>query len=230
MAYTIKQAAQYLRDDAQDGISWIALWKDGRGWGYNTFYLAENRDGTVVLDYPEDMDALREILAIDPAAIIVNGYQHNLAVCDGYVTRDDLARALRWQYDLQHATLADFMERIVQPAQEPVAHGERIAADNLGEMNKNEEPTEEEQLEAWGRQERTVTLTNNQWSRLVCYLHMSTKHREGERDAWLDLAQEKNPDGTPKFTKAASNAAYWQEVIDDLAAMLPKLDGMEAYV
>ena len=68
--------------------------------------------------------------------------------------------------------------------------------------------TEDEQLAAWDSQERSVTLTNKDWSRLVCYLLMSTKYREGERDAWLSLAQEKNPDGTPKFEKAASNAAY----------------------
>jgi hypothetical protein len=115
----------------------------------------------------------------------------------------------------------------VQPAQEPIAHAERIAANELDDMHKNEEPTEEERVEAWGRQERTVTLTNDQWSRLVCYLRMSTMYREGERDAWMDLAQEKNPDGTPKFKNAASNAAYWQEIIGDLDAMLPKLDGME---
>lgn len=230
MAYTMKQAAQYLRDDAQDGISWIALWKDGRGWGFNTFYLDEKRDGSVVLDYPEELEDLRRILAMDPRAIFVNGYQHNLAVSEGYVSRDDLARALRWQYDLQHSTLADFMERIVQPAQEPAAHEERIAANDLDEINKNEEPTEDEQLEAWGRQERTVTLTNDDWSRVVCYLLQTTKHRTGERDAWQDLAKEKNPDGTPKFKNAADNAAYWQEVIDDLERILPKLDGLEAYV
>lgn len=230
MAYTMREAAQYLREDAQDGICWIALWKEGRGWGFNTFYLDEKRDGTVALDYQEDMQDLQGILANDPHAIIVNGYQHNLAVSEGYVSRDDLARALRWQYDLQHATLADFMERIVQPAQETAAHEEQIASDDLGEIHKNEEPTEDERAEAWGRQERTVTLTNNDWNRLVCYLHMSTKYREGERDAWQDLAQEKDPDGAPKFKNAASNAAFWQEVIDDLERMLPKLDGMEVNV
>jgi hypothetical protein len=223
----MREAAQYLREDAQDGICWIALWKDGRGWSFNTFYLDEKRDGTVVLDYPEDLQDLQGILAADPHAIIVNGYQHNLAVSEGYVTRDDLARALRWQYDLQHFTLADFMERIVQPAQEAAAHEEQTAADDLDEMHKTEEPTEDEQLAAWDSQERSVTLTNKDWSRLVCYLLMSTKYREGERDAWQSLAQEKNPDGSPKFEKAASNAAYWQEVIDDLERIRPKLDGME---
>lgn len=227
MAYTMKEAARWLREEAQDGICWIALWKDGRGWGFNTFYLDEKRDGTVELADPENLADLQEILANDPRAIIVNGYQHNLAVDDGHVTRDDLARALRWQYDLQSATLADFMERIVQPAQNTDTHEEQIAATDLEEMHKNEEPSEDEQQAAWGRLERSVTLANEQWNRLVCYLNMTTKYREGERDAWQNLAQEKHAVGTPVFKNAASNAAYWQEICDSLDAMLPKLDGME---
>lgn len=116
MAYTMREAAQYLKEDAQDGICWIALWREGRGWGFNTFYLDEKADGTVVLDHPEQLEDLQRILGYDPHAIIVNGYAHNLGVCEGYVTRDNLARCLRWQYDLQNAGLADFVECIVQPA------------------------------------------------------------------------------------------------------------------
>lgn len=226
MAYTIREAAKWLREDAQDGISWIALWKDGRGWGFNTFYLDVNKDGTVVLDHPEDLEDLHEILANDPNAIMVNGYYCNLAVDDGHVTRDDLARALRWQYDLQSNTLADFVDRIVQPAQEPAADAEQITPADLEEMHKNEETGEDEDVGTWRRQERAVTLTNVQWSRLVCYLLQSTKFREGERDAWLSLAEEKNPDGTAKFPNAARNAEYWQEVIEGLNDMMPKLDGL----
>lgn len=116
MAYTMREAAQWLREDAQDGICWIALWKEGRGWGFDTFYLDTKADGTVELDHPESMEDLQHILSIDPATIIVNGWEHNLGVWEGHVTRDHLAQKLRWQYELQHATLADFMERIVQPA------------------------------------------------------------------------------------------------------------------
>lgn len=227
MAYTMKEAAQWLREDAQDGICWIALWKDGRGWGFNTFYLDEKSNGAVELDYPENLSDLQEILTIDPNAIIVNGYQHNLAVLDGHVTRDNLARALRWQYELQHATLANFLENIVQTAQEPAADVAPIAPGGLDEMHKTEEPTEDEAVEAWGSQERAVTLTNDQWNSLVCYLHLTTKHREGERDAWHNLAQEKHPDGTPVYKSAANNEVYWQEIIDALERMIPKLDGLE---
>lgn len=77
----------------------------------------------------------------------------------------------------------------------------------------------------WDAQSRTVTLTNAEWNRLVCYLLRTTKHREGERDAWAELAAEKNEDGTPKFPNAAKNAEYWQEVIDDLERTRTVMDG-----
>lgn len=77
----------------------------------------------------------------------------------------------------------------------------------------------------WDAQKRAVTLTNADWSRLVCYLLRTTRHREGERDAWAELALEKNADGTPKFPNAAENAEYWQEVIDDLDRIRAVIDG-----
>lgn len=223
---SLRIEAQDVLDVARDGIGWIALWKKGRSWTAFCFWPDITSNDTLVFeDY--EVEQLQNILAIDPHAIIVNSYYHNLGdtTC---MTRDTLADALRWQYELQHFTVADVLKNIVQPAQEAAAHVEQIAASDLDEMHKNEEPTEDEQLAAWDSQERSVTLTNKDWSRLVCYLLMSTKYREGERDAWQSLAQEKNPDGTPKFEKAASNAAYWQEVIDDLERIKVKLDGMEA--
>ena len=225
---SIRKAAQWVLDDCRDGIGWVAIWKEGRSWESERIYGVDFDEptNTATIDDPEEQERLQAILAIDPHAIIVNGYYYNLGDCE-CMTRDTLANALRWQYELQHATVANFLENIVQAAQEPAADAEQIASTDLDEMHKNEEPAEDEDMAAWRRQERTVTLTNDQWSRLVCYLLQTTKHREGERDAWLSLAEEKNPDGTPKFEKADSNAAYWQEVIDDLAAMLPKLDGME---
>lgn len=225
---SIRKAAQWVLDDCRDGIGWVAIWKEGRSWESDRIYGVDfdGRSYTATIDDADELERLQAILAIDPNAIIVNGYYHNLGDPE-CMTRDTLADALRWQYELQNATVANFLENIVQNAQEPADHEEQIAASDLDNMPKNEEDDEDERVATWGRRERSVTLTNDQWSRLVCYLHMSTKYREGERDAWQELAQEKNADGTPKFKNAASNAAYWQEVIDDLDAMLPKLDGME---
>lgn len=228
---SIRNAAQWVLDDCRDGIGWVAIWKEGRSWESERIYGVDFNERTyaATIEDTDELERLQAILAIDPHAIIVNSYYHNLGDTE-CMTRDSLADALRWQYELQHATVANFLENIVQDAQEPADHKEQIAAADLDNIPKNEEDDEDEQVAAWGRLERSVTLTNDQWSRLVCYLHLSTKYREGERDAWANLAEEKNQDGTPVFKSAASNAAYWQEIIDDLAAMLPKLDGMEAYV
>ena len=111
---SLRTAAQFVVNEAREGIAWIALWKEGRGWESGRFYLDVDREGAVSLDWPEEIETLQRILAIDPHAIIVNSYVHNLGVFDGYVTREDLATALRWQYELQNATLADFIGRIVQ--------------------------------------------------------------------------------------------------------------------
>lgn len=226
---SIRNAAQWVLDDCRDGIGWVAIWKEGRSWESERIYGVDfdERTYTATIDDTDELERLKAILAIDPHAIIVNGYYHNLGDPE-CMTRDTLADSLRWQYELQNATVANFLENIVQPAQEAADHEEQIAADDLDEMHKKEEPTKDERLAAWGRKERTVTLTNDDWNRLVVYLHMSTKHREGERDTWQKLAQEKNPDGTPVFKSAASNAEYWAELCKDLDRMIPKLDGMEA--
>ena len=111
---SLRYAAQCVLDECREGIAWVVVWKEGRGWETSRFYLEYNeRSNTVRLDWPEDLETLQGILAIDQSAIIVNSYVHNLGVFDGQCTRDDLAGALRWQYELQHATLADFMELIV---------------------------------------------------------------------------------------------------------------------
>ena len=83
-------------------------------------------------------------------------------------------------------------------------------------------------LKAWGQEERSVTLTNEQWNKLVCYIHLSHGFREGEVKSWEDLAKETKSDGTPVFKHAASNAEFWKEMIAFLELIKPKLDGIAA--
>lgn len=113
---SLKSAARWVLEEARDGIAWIALWKEGRSWASETFYLDYNeRTGNITLGYQDDMETLENIIKVDPNAIIVNSYVHNLGVMDCYVTLADLSNALRWQYDLQRATLTDLLECVVQP-------------------------------------------------------------------------------------------------------------------
>lgn len=104
---SIRQAAQDVLDIAREGIGWIALWKDGKGWMSKDFWPDIDRAGRLIFeDY--EIEGLRNIAALDPRAIFVNGWEHNLGdtTC---MTRDTLADALRWQYDLQHYQVADVL-------------------------------------------------------------------------------------------------------------------------
>lgn len=114
---SLRNAAQWVLDDCRDGIGWVALWKEGRGWESERIYGVDfdERSYTAKVDDPEELERLRAILCIDPHAIIVNSYYHNLGDTE-YMTRESLTDALRWQYDLQNATVANFLENIVQPA------------------------------------------------------------------------------------------------------------------
>jgi len=106
---SIRQIAQDVLPEARDGIAWIALYKEGRSWGAECFWGEFDKQGSAfILDNPEDINRLHEILEIDPDAIFVNPECNNLGPCgDEGMTRETLANGLRWQYGLQYSRLAD---------------------------------------------------------------------------------------------------------------------------
>lgn len=102
---SIRTAAQDVLSIARDGIGWIALWKDGKGWMSMDFWPDIDSRGRLTFeDY--EIEWLQNIVKLDPRAILVNGWEHNLGdtTC---MTRDSLADALRWQYALQNYQVAD---------------------------------------------------------------------------------------------------------------------------
>ena len=106
---SIRQIAADVFDTARDGIGWIALWKEGRGWNVETIFT-ESEDygtGSVTVEAFE-MAVLRAIIATDPRAILVNGYYHNLGIGEDYGSRESLARALRWQYEECSSQITDW--------------------------------------------------------------------------------------------------------------------------
>jgi len=82
-----------------------------------------------------------------------------------------------------------------------------------------------EEIEAWKKEEKTVTMTRDQWSKLTTYLLISTSFREGERTAYEKLALETNKDGTCAFNKAAHMAKFWKETNEDIEKMIAVIDG-----
>lgn len=82
-----------------------------------------------------------------------------------------------------------------------------------------------ETVQKWEDAPRAVTLTNGQWSKLACYILMTTQHRKGEREAWESLAKETKPDGSPAFKNAAGNAQYYAELETELDTIRKIIDG-----
>lgn len=109
---SLRAVAQTVLEEARDGIAWIALYRVGRGWKAACFWPDRGRDGTFTFD-GDDAAELRDILATDPNAIFVNGYDTNLGPIEG-MTRETLTHALRWQYDGQYCRLADDVSDIIQ--------------------------------------------------------------------------------------------------------------------
>lgn len=79
-------------------------------------------------------------------------------------------------------------------------------------------------IEEWDAKEKTVTLTNGEWSTLTTYLLMTMKYREGEAKAWEELAEEREEDGSVKYKNAKSNARFWRETIETLEEIRKKID------
>lgn len=104
---SIRTAAQDVLTEARDGIGWIALWKDGKGWMSMVFWPDIDRHDHLSFEDFE-IEGLQNIMKIDPRAILVNGWYHNLGDPE-HMTRDSLADSLRWQYDLQHYLVADVL-------------------------------------------------------------------------------------------------------------------------
>ncbi|MGN0688224.1 MAG: hypothetical protein ACI4KA_08970 [Oscillospiraceae bacterium] len=71
----------------------------------------------------------------------------------------------------------------------------------------------------------TITLTSDQWNKLTCYILMTTNFRKSEREAWEELSNETNADGTPKFPNAKKNAEYWKQMDEELEEIRRIIDG-----
>lgn len=117
---SLKQVAQDMLPVAREGIGWIALWKggrDGRSWSCDSFYpdFDDEMYSSRIEDF--ELDRLHRIAKIDPNAVFLNGWYHNLGDPDE-MTRDSLAKFLRWQYDLGTYTLTEVLESMTTYGEE----------------------------------------------------------------------------------------------------------------
>lgn len=88
-------------------------------------------------------------------------------------------------------------------------------------------PRKDKNMNTWRNRKVSVTLTNEQWSHLVCYILMTTNHRKDERNAWEELSKETNEDGTPTFTKAQENIRFWEYMDKELNEIRQIIDNRQ---
>lgn len=99
---TLRKTASYYADEIREGIAWVVIWKTGRSWNGSAFWLTCDKNETFEKD---DLPEVREILAQDPNAVMVNGYY-----CGHFgedMTVDELAAGIRWHYENGYNRLND---------------------------------------------------------------------------------------------------------------------------
>ena len=108
---SLRDCARSVREEAADGICWIALWREGRSWNAETIWPEDMLydKGIMVLE-SYYLERLLEIVKADSSAILVSGEYSNIG-CAGDGSLSDvqvLTNALRWQYEDCHPLITDW--------------------------------------------------------------------------------------------------------------------------
>ena len=74
------------------------------------------------------------------------------------------------------------------------------------------------------RGDKMVVMSADDWSTLICYIHLTYQHRKAETAAWETLAAETKEDGTPRFPNAVENAKYFSELDGKLARIVNNIE------
>lgn len=95
---SLKEAAKNILYEAQDGIAFLVLWKEGRGWKSESYYEIEYDEGKSAYSVDRSaVDELKQIVRTDPDAIAVCGYYDNIGPMED-MTLGSLIDGLRFQY------------------------------------------------------------------------------------------------------------------------------------
>ena len=108
---SLRDCARSVREEAADGICWIALWREGRSWNAETIWPEDMLydKGIMVLE-SYYLERLLEIVKAESSAILVSGEYSNIG-CAGDGSLPDvqvLTNALRWQYEDCHPLITDW--------------------------------------------------------------------------------------------------------------------------
>ena len=98
MRARLRTIAEQLKGVAEDGIGWIVIWKEGKGWNGTAVWPEYIEESCSLILDKEDRETIREIVKKDPQAVLLNSWVHNLGVNDYEVSTIKLEQNLRWHY------------------------------------------------------------------------------------------------------------------------------------
>lgn len=110
----LKELCRYRKDEIEDGIAWVAIWKKGRSWNMEGFWPEDGcyDDGYNFL--PEDMERMQAILAEDPKAVMLNGYYTNCGTDENErVPLESIINGVEWNYYNGYNRLCGFYDSFV---------------------------------------------------------------------------------------------------------------------
>lgn len=103
---SLKSQVSMYRDELNEGVSFIAFWKEGRSWNSEMIWVDVVSDSNWVVEEVsyEDVD---NILASDPNAIIANGYHNMPFDAECHESVEYMAGHIRRHYENGWSQLAD---------------------------------------------------------------------------------------------------------------------------
>lgn len=119
---SLREEAKRWFDDFQDAIGWMLVWKEGRSWNikrmYETEYEESNRFLRISAHWTiseDDKTEIERILAIDPSAMLINGYYYNIGSLEE-MTLSSLVDGIRFQRRNSYGQLQDILNEAIVAA------------------------------------------------------------------------------------------------------------------
>lgn len=107
----LREIIREYSGEIQDGIAWVAIWKQGRSWMAEAFWAEDGCYDDGYTFSSDDMERMEEILKADHKAIMINGYYTNCgAFEDEPASIANLMAGAEWNYYNRYNGLSGFYD------------------------------------------------------------------------------------------------------------------------
>lgn len=111
----LKDICKTYKGDIEEGCGWVAIWREGRAWNGAAFYPHGGDYCNGFIFTVEDMEKMREIIASDHKAVVLNGYYTNCGAHEDAVAVPlaDIIAGVEWNYYSRFNQLSVFYDEMI---------------------------------------------------------------------------------------------------------------------